>query len=232
MSSSNTSTLENECFIEGEFDRKTAIGFAKTAILEVAKIYGPIFTRMTTAYARAFLEEKLKEKIPEEIQGLDDITNFIVANLDRYPEGQCALIYGLRKTVNKLEGGGDSRRAAYGAMKNLFESAGILKNVIGATENAYDALKMLPVKEMKQVTRYHYIRGKERNEVTAIYSNCPYKDTCRAIMDEGMQRIIGGLQCIFLNCALATVEIVTRKSFDYVLEEFDTPDCKGRVFEV
>ncbi|MEM2146753.1 MAG: hypothetical protein QW279_15425 [Candidatus Jordarchaeaceae archaeon] len=232
MSSSNTSTLENECIIEGEFDRKIAIGFAKAAILEVAKIYGPIFTRLVTEYARAFLEDKLKEKIPEDVQGLDAVINYIVANLNRYPEGQCALIYGLRKTVNRLEGGGDSRRAAYGAMKSLFESAGMLKNVVGTTENAYDALKLLPVKEMKQVTRYHYIRGVGKNEVTAIYSNCPYKDTCRAIMSEGMQRIIGGQQCIFLNCGLATVEIVTKKSFDYALEEFDTPDCKGRIFEV
>ncbi|MEM3586740.1 MAG: hypothetical protein QXO71_05385 [Candidatus Jordarchaeaceae archaeon] len=232
MSSSNTSTLEKECVIEGEFDRKVAIGFAKAAIEEVARIYGPIFTRMVIDYARTFLEDKLKEKISEDIRGLDELINYILKNLNRYPEGQCALIYGLRKTVNRLEGGGDNRRAAYGAMKKLFESAGMLKNVIGTTENAYEALKMLPVKEMRQVTRYHYIRGEGKNEVTAIYSNCPYKDTCKAIMSEGIQRIIGGLQCIFLNCGLATVEIVTGKHFDYVLEEFDTPDCKGRIFEV
>ncbi|MEM2146892.1 MAG: hypothetical protein QW279_16125 [Candidatus Jordarchaeaceae archaeon] len=232
--SSNISELEKECVIEGEFDNRVAISLAKAAIIEIAKLYGPIFTRMAAEYALEFESRKLKEKPPENIQGLEEVTNYIMANLDRYPTGQCPLVYGLNKAESKLQGFSSSgaRRGAHKAMKIMFENTGLLNRLVGTTESAYDALKMLPVKEMKQVTRYHYIRGEEKNEVTAIYSNCPAKDACKALLDEGVAKMLGGLHCILLNCGAATVEIITRKTFDYVLEEFDTPDCKGRIFEV
>ncbi|WXG42118.1 MAG: hypothetical protein WED07_15365 [Candidatus Freyarchaeum deiterrae] len=229
--SKTVNKLEKECIIEGQFDSPTAIGFIKAAITEIAKIYGPIFNRTVAGYALDFESRMLKENPPENIQGLEAVITYIVANLNRYPMGHCALTYGLLKSENRFEGGTGTRRAAYGAIKAILESTGMLKSLVGTTKNAYEALKALPVKQIKQVTRYHYIRNEEKNEVIPIYSNCPYKDSCLALVDEGISRIIGGFHCTLLNCALATVEIVTKEHFDYALEEFDKPDCRGRIFE-
>lgn len=230
----NASKLEKECIIEGEFDIRVSIFLAKAAIEEIAKMYGPIFTRMATQYALEFESKKLKEKPPENIQGLDATTNYIIANLNRYPTGQCALVYGLNRAESNLQGFSSSgaKRGAYKAMKTMFEHTGMLNKLVGTTEDAYDALKALPVKEMKQVTRYHYIRMEGKNGLNVIYSNCRAKDACKALVDEGISRMIGGMHCILLNCALAAIEIITRNPFDYAMEEFDKPDCRGRIFEV
>ncbi|MEM3587029.1 MAG: hypothetical protein QXO71_06885, partial [Candidatus Jordarchaeaceae archaeon] len=176
--SRNLSEIEKECIIEGEFDQRFAIALAKAAIEEIANIYGPAFTRLASEYALEFEAKMLNEKPPENIKGLNAVTNYIIANLNRYPRGQCSMVYGLNKAESKLQGFSSSgaRRGAYKAMKVMFEKTGLLNKLIGTTENAYEALKMLPVKEMRQVTRYHYIRGEGKNEVTAIYSNCPAKD--------------------------------------------------------
>jgi len=196
------------------------------------KLYGPIYTRLALKYALEFEAEKLKEKPPKNIQELEEVANYIIANLDRYPNGHCSLHYGLLKAEVKLQGGAGTRKEAHDAMKNVLKTSGFLKGLIGTTENAYEAIKMLPIREIKQVTRHHYIRVEGKNEVIVVISDCPYKDMCWALVDEGVSRMVGGLHCTLLALGNAAAEIITGKHFDYVLEEFDEPDCRGRIFEI
>lgn len=246
--SENVSNSENECIIEGELDSVISIYLGKGAIEENAKLYGPIYTRMTSEYALQFESRMLNENSPENISGLEAVTNYIIANQNRYPRGHCAIIYGIAKAESKLQGhagSSGSRRAAYSAIKNMLEKAGLLKDLVGTTENVMEgakafaakaggafAAKGMSISKEGQVQRIHYIKGEGKNQAIILYSNCSYKDTCRALMKEGISRMVGGLQCENLILGNACTEIITKKHFDYTLDEFDKPDCRGRIFEV
>jgi hypothetical protein len=245
--SENVSDSENEVTIEGELESTVNIFLAKGAIEENAKLYGPIYKRIASDYALDFEARMLKENLPENIQGLEAVTNYIIANLNRYPRGHCSLIYAISKSENKLQGhagSSGSRRAAFSAMKNMLEAVGLLNSLIGTTEDIVEAAKAfkakvgdtfaakgMQVKKAEQAQRIHYIRGEGKNQAIIIYSNCPYKDTCRALLNEGISRMVGGVPCINLILGNAITEIITKKRFDYALDEFDKPDCKGKIFE-
>ncbi len=229
------SDIQNEFVTDSEPDRQIIVVFIKSAVEETAKVYGPIFTRMVSTYALEFEAEKLGETLSEGIQGLEEVTDYIVSNLDKYPKGYCALVYGIGKAESKLQGstGAGSKRSAYTAMKSILESSGLLNNVIGTTEDAFEAnYKFEELSKMvKTAFPLRFIRGKN-NEVTIVAENCLFKDACRAFVNEGISRMIGGGECVALICHAAVAEIITKKLYDYRLDEFDKPGCRGRVFEI
>ncbi|WXG39806.1 MAG: hypothetical protein WED07_03105 [Candidatus Freyarchaeum deiterrae] len=231
----NTSNSKNEYVVECEPDSQTVLFAAKTAVEETSKLYGPIFTRMVSEYALKFEARMLKEKPPENIQGLDAVTNYITANLNRYPRGYNALIYGIARADSKLQGstGSGSRRAAYSGMKSVLEGSGLLNGVIGTTEDIFEAnCKSLEIfKAIKTAVTSRHIRGKN-NQVIVAVPNCAYKDACEALLNEGISRLVGGMECIYLILTIFGPEIITKKHLDYKLEELDKPECKGRMFEV
>ncbi|MFB0563030.1 MAG: hypothetical protein ACETWM_17665 [Candidatus Lokiarchaeia archaeon] len=221
--------------MESEPDSQTIVLVGKTAVEETAKLYGPIFTRMVSVYALQFEAEKLKERPPENIRDLEAVTNYIIANLDRYPRGYNSLIYGIGKADSKLQGstGIGARRAAYSAIKSILESSGLLNSIIGTTEDAFEAIYKAEElnKEIKTAVPARYIRG-ENNQVIVIVPNCSYKDACNAFVNEGISRIVGGAECIYLIVTNAEAEIITKKQLDYKIEEFGKSECRGRIFEV
>jgi hypothetical protein len=221
--------------VESEPDSQTIVLVGKTAVEETAKLYGPIFTRMASEYALKFEAEKLKERPPENIRDLEAVTNYIIANLGRYPQGYNSLIYGIGKADSKLQGstGIGARRAAYSAIKSILESSGLLNSIIGTTEDAFEAIYKAEElnKEIKTAVPARYIRG-ENNQVIVIVPNCYYKDACNAFVKEGISRIVGGSECIYLIVTNAEAEIITKKQFDYRIDEFGKSECRGRIFEV
>nr|MDO8083092.1 hypothetical protein [Candidatus Freyarchaeota archaeon] len=229
------SNSENEIIVESEPDSQTFVLFAINAIEETAKLYGPIFTRMVSEYALKFEAEKLKEKPPENIQGLEQVTNYIITNLKRYPRGYCSLIYGVGKAEARLQGstGAGAKRSAFHAMKSILENSGLLNSATGTTKDLFEALDKYEEisKAVKTAFPLHLIRG-ENNQVTMVVPNCPFKDSCKAVMNEGISRLVGGSECTVLITHNAVAEIVTKKQFDYRLDEFDKPQCRGRIFEV
>jgi len=236
-SSKSQSNLGSESEFTGSFewDSRNAVFFTKMAIEETAKLYGPIFKQMVSKYALNFEAEKLKEKPPENMQGLDEVMNYIMANLDRYPNGHCALVYGILKTESKLQGSlaSGGKRAVYGAQKSIMENSGMLNSIVGTTEDVVEACKMVndTATSTKVAVPTHFIRV-ENNQVNIVFHPCcTHKDACMAFVDEGVSRMVGGLECIILGLINAGVEIITKKHFDYVLEEFNTPVCRGRMWE-
>jgi hypothetical protein len=233
--SQNKFSSENEFPGSFEWDSRNAVFFTKMAIEEAAKLYGPIFKQMASKYALKFEAEKLKENPPENIQGLDEVMNYIMANLDRYPNGHCALVYSIFKTEYTLQGFSASggKRAVYGAQKSIMENSGLLNGVVGTIEDVFEACKK--VHETATLTKVavpaHFIRV-ENNQVNIVFHpDCTHKDACMAFVDEGISRMVGGLECVILGLINAGVEIITKKHFDYVLEEFNTPVCRGRIWE-
>ncbi|MEM3586700.1 MAG: hypothetical protein QXO71_05185, partial [Candidatus Jordarchaeaceae archaeon] len=228
------SVKENEIFMNCEPDAQITVLFAKSAVKEMEKIYGPLFTRMVAEYALEFEAKKLKEEPPPKIQGLDQVTNYIIANLDRYPRGYCALFYGIAKTEKNLEGslGSGSRRAVYNAMKAIIESSGVFNSIIGSTEDLFEAAaKASELMKANNIgISVRWIRSE--NALVMVVPDCPYKDACREYVNEGISRMVGGLECTTLNSQSVISEVITKKRFDFKLDEFDKPECRGRVFEV
>jgi hypothetical protein len=229
------SSNKDEIIVESDPDSQVSILFVKSAIEETEKIYGSIFTRMVSEYALKFEAEKPNENLTENIQGLEEVTNYIIANLDKYSKGYCSLMYGIGQAESKLQGstGAGAKRSAYSAMKSIIESSGMLNNIIGTTEDIFEALDKFEEigKAVKTAIPLRFIRG-ENNSVTMVSEKCPYKDACRAFVNEGISRMVGGSECINIICHTAVAEIVTKKQFDYQLDEFDKPECRGRIFEV
>jgi len=221
--------------VESEPDSQNIVLAAQIAVKETAKFYGSIFVRMVSDYALEFEADKLKEKPPEAIQGLEEITNYIIANLDRYPRGYNSLIYGIAKADSELQGssGSGSRRAAYSGIKSVLEGSGLLNSIIGTTEDVFEAdcKAQEIIKAVKTAVPARHIRG-ENNQVITVVSNCAYRDACDALLNEGILRLAGGVECIYLIITIFGAEIITKKHLDYKLDEFGEPECRGRIFEV
>ena len=229
------SDSKNEIIVESEPDRQSYVLFIKGAVEETAKLYGPIFTRMVSNYALEFEAEKLREEPPENIQGLEDVINYILANLDRYPQGYCSLVYGIAKAESKLQGstGAGSKRSAFHAMKSILESSGLVNGLIGSTKDAFEAIDKFEELSKTVKTAYpeRFIR-EENGQVTMVVDDrCPFRDACMAFVNEGISRMVGGEECVSLITHVAVTEIITKKHFDYRLDEFDTPECRGRIFK-
>jgi hypothetical protein len=225
---------ESQLILEGEYNSAAAPHFQKLAIEGATRMYGPAYVRMVSEHGLEFEARMLNEKSPIYV-GLDETISYIMKNMNRYPRVQCPLHYGMGKAEAMLQGasGAGAKRAAYNAMKNVLESSGILGGE--RTEDGFKACRMYSesLKRIKSVVPTTYTRSKEKNtEITAVHRNCPYKDSCRARVKEGLTRMVGGRECTALLMANASIEIITKKQFDYRLEEFDKPDCVGRIFEI
>jgi hypothetical protein len=177
----------------------------------------------------------LNEKSSENIQGLDEVTDYITTNLGRYPRGHCSLIYGMFKAESKLQGfsGPGAKRAAYSSMKSILEITGILNKFVGTTNDAFESCKRASFifEVTKIVIPMRLTRG-ENNELNLVFHDCPYKDACVSLVKEKLSRLVGGWECVSLMFFNAGVEIITNKTFDYKLEGFNEPDCRGKIFEV
>ncbi|WXG41804.1 MAG: hypothetical protein WED07_13740 [Candidatus Freyarchaeum deiterrae] len=234
MSNNKTvSDNKNEILVEGEPDVPAVVLFAKTAIDETSKIYGPIFARLVSVHALRFEAEKLKEE-PPNIQGLTDVSNYIVTNMNKYTRGYCAVIYGVGKAEATLQGsmGAGAKRSAWSAMRSMLENTGLLNNLVGTTGDILEAIDKFNVigKQLKTVLTVRFIRD-ENNQVREVVPNCPFKDACKALVKEGVTRVRGGMECMSLIANTAVAGIITKKSLDYNLDEFDKPECRGRIFE-
>nr|MDO8082871.1 hypothetical protein [Candidatus Freyarchaeota archaeon] len=229
------SNIKNEIIVESEPDRQSYVLFIKGAVEETAKIYGPIFTRMVSTYALEFEAEKLGEKPPENIQGLENVINYIITNLDKYPQGYNSLVYGIAKAESKLQGytGAGSRRAALHAMKSILGSSGLLDSLIVSTEDAFEAINKFEEisKAIKTAYPQRFIREENGQVIMVLDDRCPFRDACTAFVDEGISRTIRGEECVSLITHVAVSEIITKKQFDYRLDKFDKLECRGRIFK-
>ncbi|MEM2146891.1 MAG: hypothetical protein QW279_16120 [Candidatus Jordarchaeaceae archaeon] len=226
---------KKEFTVKGEFDSKSGITFTKIAIGSGVKFYGPIFKRMTSLYALEFESRMLNEKPSENMQGLDEVIDYITNNLSRYPRGHCSLIYGMFKAESKLQGfsGAGAKRAAYTSMKSILEITGILNKFVGTTDDAFDSCKKASfIFEVTKIVIPMSLTQGEGNQLNLVFHDCPYKDACVSLVKEKLTRLAGGWECAALMFINAGLEIIKKKTFDYKLDEFNTPNCTGKIWEV
>lgn len=227
--------LKGEEFtVDVETDKQALTFLVKYAADETSKIYGPIFNRMAAEHAVRFEAEKLGEKPPENITTLDEATDYIMRNLNKYPRGYNSLMYAIGKVEAKLQGatGAAAKRTAFSAMKSIIKNSGILNDLEGKISDPFEAIYKVQELEKHTKTTVPAKYKKQGNQVIAEYPDCPFKEVCRKFNEEGVLRTVGGMECINLITLNAQAEIITQKRLDYKLEEFDKPHCKGKIYEL
>jgi len=208
---------------------------AKETVEEVSQVFGPVFKNMVARYALEFEVEKLGCEKPEGVETFEEVSDFIAKNLDKYPDGFCALIYGMLKAERLLQGGtgAGARSAAIDAIRNVIKKSGLLDEIVGSTKDPYEAmLKAGEIYEKLNVESPIKVRKLADGSVEVVALDCPYADACKRAVREGIRRMIGNVECIELILDWATIEIVTEEKFDYSLEHYDPPRCSGKLFRV
>ncbi len=184
------------------------------------KMYGAVFNKLASKYIAEFESRKLGENPPGDINSVDQAKDYVVKNLNRYPQGYCALLYGLIKAESTLQGGtGTSTRLATSktAESIRLASEGKLESVSSvadAVKKAHEGIrtgKILPDFDYELV-------GEDQVQCT-IY-NCHLKDACKACIEEKLGRVGGRPWCALLRYVVADMDLTSGLQFDYELEEF------------
>jgi hypothetical protein len=197
-----------------------------------ANFYGPVFNRLVFRYASGFESKKLGENLPEDVYSFEQVREYLIRNLDRYPHGYCALLYGLIKAEVSLQGvtGVSTRIAAIKTAEKLrlasegeVESAGTITDAIKKCHEGIRAGKILPDFD------YELVGGEQ---IRCTIHNCHFRDACRASIEENLGRAGGSPWCALLRYAVADMSLISGLQFEYELEEFGSPNCKGRIYEI
>lgn len=147
----------------------------------------------------------------------------------------CSLIYGIVEAEKKLEGSmaSGAKRAAYTAMKSLMEKGGLLNNVIGSTNDLFEALdNFVEIEKAMNTASPLQLTKQGSGQVNMMVPECPYKDACRTLVQKEISRVFGGLECMMLIVLNTAAVIITKNRFDYKLEKFDNPECTEKVYEI
>ncbi len=211
-------------------DANLAVLFLKQSFEDVGKVFGPSYIKLLVDYAKQFEAEKLGESPPAEIQTIDDVVNYILKNLDRYPRGYCALVFGNAKADSKIEGatGAAWKRSGLNALKQLMQASGLL----GETLELKEALEKSQefAKSINMAAQLQFINESE-DTVSVVVEKCPFTDSCEAFDREGISRVAGRRECANLICYTAAAQLVTGKQCDYSLVR-NEGKCLGKIFLV
>lgn len=215
-------------------DANAILALELMAAKEQTKVYGPVFSRLVGISAAAFVAEKLKETAPT-VSNLDQAASFITKSQNRYPKAFTALVYGVYKTVNFLEGNSGAGTRVYRTlMKKVMESMGIGKALGHETGTSEAVKKNTKFNEDMNVVEKGItaIRGDSRSASLTI-TGCDYTDVCKRISKEGIVRAAScGLECIYGLSDSATAEILTGAAHDYQVLRFEPPKCEYTVFRI
>lgn len=204
---------------------------------KIVETFGSVYKRFIVKYALNFESEMLDEAPPDGIEDLEQLNNYLLSKLEKYPKSYCALVYGMSKADQLLQGGsGTARTASFAITKRLLEDSGILNQLIGSTDDPYEAL--VKTEELfvsmnaglpGDVKFQKIIDGKVRVTIC----NCPFIDACEKMRFEGLWRPDGTPECYVLTRSVVIAEIVTGNKFDYQVEDINPPEnCSGYVIPI
>ncbi|MHA1580012.1 MAG: hypothetical protein ACTSUQ_10350 [Candidatus Freyarchaeota archaeon] len=210
-------------------DAKLAILFLKQSFEEIGKVFGPSYIRLLVEYGKNFEAENLGESPPDGIETLDDLVNYILENLDRYPRGYCAMVYGNAKADSRIEGstGAAWKRSAMDALRQLMQPSGLLDSALPLREALQRAQEFAESIRMAAKLKF---TEEDADTVSLLVEECPFTDACGAFEKEGISRISRRKECPNLVCYTAAAELLTGEPCDYAIEKEDR--CRGKIFKI
>jgi len=215
-------------------DSKGLLNFLKMAVKEQENFYGAVFTKMVAKYAAEFEAKKIGDHGSAPIENIEQCTNYITANNDKYPDGFASIPYGIAKAEKMLQGGigSGARTTAKDAMKRLAEKIGTT-TLYGKTTSTTEAWKKhLDFARMTHTIVEEINVNGDENSSLAKTEECHFSDACTALAQEGVRTVGGKTECIIGKIDSIMVEVVTHCTHDYELIEFNPPKCSFRMFKV
>ncbi|WXG44943.1 MAG: hypothetical protein WED04_13090 [Promethearchaeati archaeon SRVP18_Atabeyarchaeia-1] len=204
------------------------------SVKQLEKIYGPVFSKMTVRFAVEFEAKKIGDQAPPAIETLQDCAKYIMQNTDKYPDGISSIVYGSCKAENALQGGIGSggRTSTKQGMKEINVQTGAA-SAYSKTANTTEVCRMQLdlAKKMGIMVGETQLSGDE-NSVTVAYERCRFADACKAILQEGIRRVGGGLECTNARAGTSSIELATGLAHDFDVVTFDPPHCVFRIFKV
>ncbi len=200
---------------------------------EEEKIYGPVFTTQFIEYDLKFRSRKTGAEPKEDIKDLDQLVEYFLSTLDKYPDPWNAMIYAQIKTESEFQGqiGAATKVLEIGSSKVLLEKSSVETQKIDVDEmmaklrEATLAMKISP-KELG----YKKI-SEESFDILA--PNCDYKEACRAAQEEGlMKRPDGRMRCGLTAFACHFFKVLTGYEWDYDRLEALKPYCVARCYPI
>jgi hypothetical protein len=195
------------------------------------KFYGSFFSKMVAKAAAEFEAKRIGDQNPPTIETMEDAAEYIMQNVGKYPDGFCAVIYGLAKAEYNLQGGigsGGRTTAKKSALNFLMGS--YARNSTNSTE-VYRMQTSMAKEARLLVGDVKEVSGDE-NSVTVLFEGCHFADACKAIAQEKIGKVVGGFECTNARSGTASLEYSTKLTHDFEVIRFTPPNCIFRMFKV
>jgi hypothetical protein len=215
----------------GGFDPKSMTRLMMRAVKTTEKFYGSFFSRMVAKAAAEFEAKRIGDQNSPKIETMEDAAEYIMQNIGKYPDGFCAVIYGLAKAENDLQGGigsGGMTAAKKSALNFLMGS--YARNSTNSTE-VYKTQTTMAKQAGLLVGNVKEVSGDE-NSVTVLFEGCHFADACKAIAKEKIGKVVGGFECTNARSGTASLEYSTKLTHDFEVTRFSPPNCIFRIFKV
>jgi hypothetical protein len=208
------------------FDPKALMNAHVIGVKEQEKIYGPVFTSRLVEHALRFAAQRIGEKPPENIKTVEQVAQYLLSKIDKYPTPQCAIMYAQYKTEKELQGqaGTGRRLGEIGWQRKSIETrSGEKKNIdldglISQFWQVATMMKMSPIDLGYKKT--------EDGSLVILVPNCFYKDGCHQAFKEGLLgRPDGGMICNLGVTVCVYLKAATGFEWDSNCLEYDKPPC-------
>jgi hypothetical protein len=217
--------------LDGTFDPKSMTRLMIRTVKITEQFYGPFFSKIVARAAAEFEAKKIGDQTLPRIETMEDASEYIMQNIVKYPDGFCAVVYGLAKAENNLQGGigsGGRTTAKKSALNSLMGS--YARNSTNSTE-VYRMQTSMAKEARLLVGNVKEISGDE-NSVTVLFEGCHFADACNAIAQEKIGKIAGGFECTNARSGTASLEYSTKLAHDFEVTRFSPPNCIFRMFKV
>lgn len=204
------------------------------SVKHLEKIYGPVFSKIVAKSAAEFAAKRIGDQTPPLIETLRDCVNYIMKNIDRYPNGFSAIVYGSCKAENTLQGGIGSggRTSTKEGMKEINVKTGAA-STYSKTANTTEVCKtQLDLAKKMGIMVGETEVGGDGNSATVTYQGCRFSDACQAISQEGIHRLGGGLECTNARAGSSSIELATGCAHDFEIISFKPPKCVFRIYKI
>jgi hypothetical protein len=212
-----------------EVDTETLMSFMTDMVKKEAETYGPVYLRLVAKNTCEFLAKKINDQSPPKPNTIEEANDYIMKNLNKYPDGLGAIIYGTTLAQNTLEGsiGAVSKPTYEETSKRLTASRNSGKSV--NTAEAYrNQIEML--KGMHMLGSDQTVTG-DGNSAIVKSEGCMFGDACKDIMKLGIRSRSGAFQCPLGRSAAISTEMATQTPHDYSIVDLKPPDCTFKIFK-
>jgi hypothetical protein len=202
------------------------------ATKKAGKIIGPGFVNLVAHNASALMAQKIGQNPPDGID-IDQSLDYVIKNLSKFVSGCSVYVYAVAKAESTLQGatGSFTRMIAKDVAVDFFET--VLKSKIpGQAATTADGLKKYYSSLVKSGLMNQEdlrILSETKDSVKYEVSDCPYTEGCKALVADGVPKILGGHECWRSLFFATAIGALTGRLHDYKDLKVSPPKCSATV---